>query len=201
MIVIGRRDPLQGKSLQRVLLFDLRAYHFFVAPASHQRRDQLHDPAEDLHRDPLFFDRLGRHRAALGEGGLKVLGDLRDAARLVQIGRALEMVVKAAVVQIDRAHDGLLVIADEHLRAALRGAEVAFPCRREACCGDRTKCRHAGGRARPRRRRRTGREQAMPYKTSAGSRRSGTVFLPGRQICLHFLQIMIGNILSLSSIC
>ena len=52
----------------------------------------------------------------LGARGVKVGHDVRDARTVIEIHRILKMQVQAAVIEVDRADDGLAVVADEHLR-------------------------------------------------------------------------------------
>ena len=63
----------------------------------------------------MLFDGVFGHFPALGQGLLKVFFNARDTGGLIQIGGALEVVIQAAVVQIDRAYYGLAVVTDKDL--------------------------------------------------------------------------------------
>ena len=52
----------------------------------------------------------------LGACGVKIRHDVLDTRAVIEIHRVLKVQVQTAVIKVDRADDGLAVVADEHLR-------------------------------------------------------------------------------------
>ena len=81
----------------------------------HQRGQRFQDDSAQPAGEAALPDALPGHHAALAPRVLEILLDLGDAGDVPQIGRALKVVVEAAVVQVDGAHHRLGVVADEDL--------------------------------------------------------------------------------------
>ena len=81
----------------------------------HQRRNELEQRGRDarVQRDARKI--AVRDDLRLGTCGVIIRHNVLDAWTVIEIHRVLKVQVQAAVIEIDRANDGLAVVADEHL--------------------------------------------------------------------------------------
>ena len=80
----------------------------------HQRRDHFEQPPLYFHQQFFFPYCLKAYFTAFLACCLEILLNLSDARGLIHIRCTLKMMVQASVIQIDRPHYGLPVVADKH---------------------------------------------------------------------------------------
>lgn len=87
----------------------------------HRRRYLLQHTARQFHR-PLFrLNGFIGHSPALEQRGLEIFLHIGEAWHAIEVSGALKMMIQAAVVQVDGAHNPLPVIADKQLRVDKAG--------------------------------------------------------------------------------
>ena len=82
----------------------------------HKRRDKLQQRGRDARVQRDAREVAVRDDLRLGACGVKIRHDVLDTRAVIEIHRVLKVQVQTAVIEVDRADDGLAVVADEHLR-------------------------------------------------------------------------------------
>ena len=114
---------MKGRKISLFHIFLLRTpFHSRIfRKKSHQRREQFqHTAPQTPEKTALFFRNAGTPRERLFE----IRTDVRETAGTVHPYPALKVKIETAVIEIDAAHGGTAVIAEEGLGVQESGREL-----------------------------------------------------------------------------